>query len=306
VRPPRRQGYDLDALRDADYSAEELNQAGYSAQELKEAGTSLVQLKVAGTPMAKLKQAGYSTLRLKTQQYTTAELAFGARNRVDLRSLGAWYEPIRPWYEKADPPPGLFGKTESESSSDQEINFEIFCELMRAREGSKTLSLSVLRQRFAKLDIDGGGTVSHSEFEAGIILDALSQNDPMKLIAAMDTDGNQAIDQSEFARAVRLTKGCQAVADTSIVLAFNALDQVRRARGTTMMIGGRGEGPSPARLSTSSSPSLAAPSPLTTQPRSQTPFVRRTARASSIGQSFEPSFSPRSSAHRPRSFESSR
>ena len=68
VRPPRRQGYDLDALRDADYSAEELNQAGYSAQELKEAGTSLVQLKVAGTPMAKLKQAGYSTLRLKTQQ----------------------------------------------------------------------------------------------------------------------------------------------------------------------------------------------------------------------------------------------
>ena len=40
--------------------------------------------------------------------------------------------------------------------------------------------------------------------------------------------------------------------------------------------------------------------------RSQAPFVRRTARASSIGQSFEPSFSPRSSAHRPRSFESSR
>ena len=225
-----RQGYALDALRDADYRAEELSDAGYSAQELKQAGTSLAQLKTAGTSMARLKVAGYTATRLKTQQYTTAELAFGARNRVDLRSLGPWYEPVRPWYEKAEPAPGLYSQNSGvavfESGEEQEINFETFCGLVRSKEG-KGLKTAMLKQRFDKLDIDGSGTVSHSEFEAGAILDALSQNDPMKLFQAMDTDGSHSIDQSEFEIAVRATKGCLAVASTSIALAFDALDQVR-------------------------------------------------------------------------------
>lgn len=46
------QGYDLNALQGAFYTAVELGDAGYTAQELKEAGTSLVQLKAAGTQMA--------------------------------------------------------------------------------------------------------------------------------------------------------------------------------------------------------------------------------------------------------------
>ena len=82
----REDGYDLNALQGAGYSGEELQQAGYTAQELKEAGTSLVQLKAAGTPVATLKDSGYTAERLKQQGYTAAELAFGARGRVDIKS----------------------------------------------------------------------------------------------------------------------------------------------------------------------------------------------------------------------------
>ena len=116
---------------------------------------------------------------------------------------------------------------EAFEGSEKEIDFETFCDLVRAREGtSKGLTYAMLRQRFAKLDIDGSGAVSQTEFEAGAILDALAQNDPMKIFQAADTDGNHTIDATEFARAVRATKGCQAVANGSIVLAFGALDQV--------------------------------------------------------------------------------
>jgi len=83
----REVGYDLNALQGAGYSAEDLQNAGYSAQELKEAGTSLVQLKAAGTPIAVLKDSGYTAQRLKQQGYTAAELAFGARGRVDVKTL---------------------------------------------------------------------------------------------------------------------------------------------------------------------------------------------------------------------------
>ena len=51
-----------------------------------QAGTSLVQLKMAGTAMATLKDSGYTAERLKQQGYTAAELAFGARGRVDIKT----------------------------------------------------------------------------------------------------------------------------------------------------------------------------------------------------------------------------
>lgn len=67
--------------------------------------------------------------------------------------------------------------------------------------------------------------MSYSEFEAGAILEALSRNDPMKLFEAMDQDGNHTVDRHEFMRAVRSTKGCDAVSGSSIELVFDALDQ---------------------------------------------------------------------------------
>ena len=58
-----------------------------AVQEIKEAGTSLVQLKAAGTPMATLKDSNYTAERLKQQGYTAAELAFGARGRVQIPNV---------------------------------------------------------------------------------------------------------------------------------------------------------------------------------------------------------------------------
>ncbi len=84
--PMREAGYDLMALKGAGFNAGELMEAGYTAQEIKEAGTSLVQLKAANTPMASLKDIGYTAQRLKQQGYTAAEIALGARGRVDLRT----------------------------------------------------------------------------------------------------------------------------------------------------------------------------------------------------------------------------
>ena len=83
----REAGYELLALKGADFQANELMEAGYTAQEIKEAGTSLVQLKAANTPMASLKDIGYTAQRLKQQGYTAAEIALGARGRVDLKTL---------------------------------------------------------------------------------------------------------------------------------------------------------------------------------------------------------------------------
>jgi hypothetical protein len=123
---------------------------------------------------------------------------------------------------------GVAGQAAEAFEESDEMDFETFCDFERRREGNQGLKYSILRERFAKIDIDGSGTVSRTEFEAGAILDALSQNDAMKLFAAIDTDGNYSIDRQEFTRAVRATKGCQAVANSSIILAFNALDQVRR------------------------------------------------------------------------------
>ena len=82
----REAGYDLISLKGADFQAWELMEAGYTAQEIKEAGTSLVQLKAAGTPMISLKDIGYTAQRLKQQGYTAAEIALGARGRVDMNT----------------------------------------------------------------------------------------------------------------------------------------------------------------------------------------------------------------------------
>ena len=85
--PMREAGYELMALKAAGFQAHELMDAGYTAQEIKEAGTSLVQLKAANTPMYSLKDIGYTAQRLKQQGYTSAELALGARGRIDIRTL---------------------------------------------------------------------------------------------------------------------------------------------------------------------------------------------------------------------------
>ena len=83
----REAGWELMALKGAGFDASELMEAGYTAQEIKEAGTSLVQLKAANTPMASLKDIGYTAQRLKQQGYTAAEIALGARGRIDVRTL---------------------------------------------------------------------------------------------------------------------------------------------------------------------------------------------------------------------------
>ena len=83
----REAGYELMALKGAGYDAAELVEAGYTTKEIKEAGTSLVQLKQANTPMIQLKEIGYTAQRLKQQGYLAAEIALGARGRIDIKTL---------------------------------------------------------------------------------------------------------------------------------------------------------------------------------------------------------------------------
>ena len=55
-----------------------------------------------------------------------------------------------------------------DKDGDGSLNFDEFCELVRAREGKTTYS--ALRKRFDALDADGSGLVSAKEFGGGRLI----------------------------------------------------------------------------------------------------------------------------------------
>jgi len=87
----------------------------------------------------------------------------------------------------------------------EQLDFDEFCKLIRARESGYEHTIMELQERFAELDRDGSGTIDLQEYLLFSMQDALARSSQqlMTVFGEWDEDGGGEISKREFRRAIK-------------------------------------------------------------------------------------------------------